>query len=106
MSYALGPEEGWIAEKRNRLALALFEELPPELKAAAVREFSGLVNTGRYGEAADILTGSAWRIRQLLLSSLNSVQERHRQALASILYRRGYDLTVPGIRQPDPRPWH
>src|SRR6185312_11066251 len=45
MSYALGPNEGWIAVKRSRLALAAFPGLTPTLADSAVAEFSGLVRS-------------------------------------------------------------
>ena len=45
LSYALGPNEGWIALWRVRLALALFERLPTDLSDDAIDDFIKLVDT-------------------------------------------------------------
>jgi hypothetical protein len=52
-----------------------------------------------------IFTGPGWRERALLLPGLKDVAERNRQAFARALYKLGYDVDVPGIARPDPRPW-
>jgi hypothetical protein len=106
LSYRLGPNEGWIALKRNRFALALFDRLPTDISERAVSEFVGLLNTGFYPEAAAILTGPGWRVRELLLPRLKEVNDRYRQALSREVYRQGYDISIPGAEAPDPRPWH
>ena len=51
MSYATGPNEGWVAIKRNRLALAIFPELTPQLKEDAIAEFSRLVDSAYFSQA-------------------------------------------------------
>src|SRR5262249_13221757 len=43
MSYELGPREGWIALKRNPLAFAAFQQLPPDLREYVANEFVALV---------------------------------------------------------------
>jgi hypothetical protein len=105
LSYQLGPNESWIALKRNRYALAVFQRLPPDLARKAIKEFAGLLDTGFYAETVAIFTGPGWRERALLLPSLKDVAERHRQAFATALYKAGYDVDIPGIARPDPRPW-
>jgi hypothetical protein len=105
LSYRLGPNESWIALKRNRYALAVFQRLPPDLAQMAITEFAKLLDTGFYAETVAIFTGPGWRERALLLPSLKDVAERHRQAFATALYKLGYDVDVPGIVRPDPRPW-
>ena len=45
LSYALGPNESWIALWRNRLAFSLFERLPTDLSDDALDEFIKLVDT-------------------------------------------------------------
>jgi hypothetical protein len=105
-SYQLGPSEGWIGLKRNGIAIALFDQLPPDLAEAAKREFVALVNSGLYSEMAAVLTGSGWRIRDQLLPRLKDIEERHREIFAGVLYRLGYDVEMPGVARPDPRPWH
>ena len=39
MSYQLGPNEGWIALKRNPVAFANYESLPPDILTKAIAEF-------------------------------------------------------------------
>jgi hypothetical protein len=95
-SYMLGPHEGWIARKRNRLAFAVFERLSPDLADAAIGEFVGLLKTRRlYAEVADIFVGPAWRACDRILPRLQGAGERERQAFAKVLYARGYD--IPGL---------
>ena len=48
MSYQLGPNEGWIALKRNRIVLASFDALPPDLAEAGISEFVGLLSSHLY----------------------------------------------------------
>jgi hypothetical protein len=105
LSYRLGPNEGWIGLKRNGLALAIFERLPPDIAELAISEFVGLLDTGFYPETAAILTGPGWRVRELLLPRLKDVNERYRQAFAREVYRQGYDVSVPGVPPRDTRPW-
>ncbi len=105
LSYQLGPYEGWIASRRNRLALSLFERLPPDLAEDVIREFAGMVRSGFYRDVISILTGPGWSIHDRLLASLKDVDERQREELAKELYSAGYDVTVPGISPPTPRPW-
>lgn len=105
LSYQLGPNEGWIAFKRNGYALAIFRQLPPDIADMALAEFPRLLDSGFYAETVAIITGPGWRERDILLPRLNGVAERHRQAFDRALYKLGYDATVPGITRRDPRPW-
>jgi len=97
MSYQQGPNEGWIAIKRNRLALAIFSQLTPELSNLALEEFVGLVRSGFIEDAASILTGPGWSIREDLLSRLVSVPLAERERLALTLRNEGHDVVVPGV---------
>ena len=106
LSYRLGPNEGWIAVRRNRLLLATFPRLPPDLAAAAVGEFGRMLDSWLYWEAIAIFTGPGWPIRDRLLVSLRDVGERQREAFAKQLYAEGYDVIVPGIARREPRPWY
>lgn len=106
LSYQLGPNESWIALKRNRYALAVFQRLPPDLARKAITEFARLLDTGFfYEETVAIFTGPGWPERALLLAGLKDVAQPQRQAFAKALYKLGYDVDVPGIARPDPRPW-
>jgi hypothetical protein len=106
LSYQLGPNEGWIADRRNRLALSMFWRLPPDLAEAAVREFGAMVNSQFYENAIAILTGPGWPLRDRLLAGLKDSGLHQREEFAKELYSAGYDLAVPGIAPPrDRRPW-
>lgn len=104
-SYATGPNEGWVALKRNPLALSFYERLPSEIASKVLAEFADLVKAGAYNQAADIFTGAGWPRRALLLAGLGGLAEQHRQIFAMTLRRRGYDVAVPGIQLPPQRPW-
>lgn len=104
-SYRLGPNEGWIAWKRNPIAFSIFQQLPADLREMAIREFVGLVESDFIDEAVDILTGPAWQVRDLILLRLAAVSQRRRLELAKALYRRGYDIPIPGVDRSTPRPW-
>jgi len=105
LSYQLGPNEGWIALRRNGYALAIFHQLPPDIADMALSEFPRLLDAGFYAETVAIFIGPGWRERNILLPRLKDVAERHRQAFSKALYKLGYDVNVPGIARPDPRPW-
>ena len=105
LSYQLGPYEGWIAERRNRQALSMFERLPPDLAEDAVHEFVAMVQSGFYGDAIAILAGPGWPIHDRLLANLKDVDVPQREELAKELFSAGYDVTVPGIAPPTSRPW-
>jgi hypothetical protein len=105
LSYQLGPNEGWIGLKRNARVLAIFPQLSPDLSGHALAEFANLLNSGFYYETAEIFTGAGWPERTLLLARLQNVREDYRQAFAKLLYKRGYDIDVPGVAKPSSRPW-
>jgi hypothetical protein len=105
LSYQLGPNEGWIAVKRNGYALAILHQLPPDIADMALAEFPKLLDSGLDAEAIKILTGPGWSHRAVLLSRLKDVAEIRREEFARALYKSGYDVTVPGITLPEPRPW-
>lgn len=105
MSYSLGPDEGWIGIRRNRVALAIFSQLPSDLAEKAKAEFVRLVDSEFYGEAANILTGPGWGIRDVLLPGLKAATELNRQLFARTVFNLGYDIVVPGVERPNPRPW-
>jgi hypothetical protein len=91
MSYSLGPNEAWIAAGRNRLALALFPALPADLAESTIGEFVGLVRSGLYRQAADIVAGPGWPIRNVLLARLKDFKEPDRRYFAKLLEARNID---------------
>lgn len=105
MSYRLGPNEGWIALKRNRVAFAIFERLPADLAKYAINEFVGLLETSLYEQAAEIFTGPAWRVRNIILPHLRLIDDERRELFAKAVRRRGFDVDLPRIDRPERRPW-
>jgi hypothetical protein len=99
-SYRLGPNEGWIALRRNRFALALYSQLPPDLQGTAVDEFVQLLDSGFYDETAATLTGPGWPLRGILLPRLKEVDIRRREVFAKLLRRQDYDVDIPGVARP------
>jgi hypothetical protein len=98
-SYRLGPNEGWIALKRNPVAFANFDELPDDLRRIVVQEFVRIVEMDNsIDDAVKIFVGPAWDNRELILSQMNRVPLEQRQQLQAALTRAGYDVLVPGTR--------
>jgi hypothetical protein len=105
LSYALGPNEGWIALRRNRLAIALFARLPSDLADDAVEEFVKLVNTGTlYPETAEIFSRAAPAVQQRLAKALGSAKTIPREMFAKTIYDNGVNIQIPGVERPS-RPW-
>lgn len=80
MSYKVGPNEGWVASKRNWIAFENFGNLPPDLAEWSVDEFVGLVKSGFSERAAEIVNGPAWTVRNKLLPRLINVDKRQLNA--------------------------
>jgi hypothetical protein len=97
-SYRLGPNEGWIALKRNPVAFANFDELPEDLRRMVVQEFLRIVEMGTIDNAIKIFVGPAWDNRELILSQMDQVPLWERQEFQAALTRAGYDVLVPGTR--------
>jgi hypothetical protein len=95
-SYRLGPNEGWIAIKRNPVAFTEFDELPEDLRATVVQEFLRILEMDLYDDAIKIFVGPAWDKRELILSQMDHIPLRQRQNLAVRLAEGGYDVIVPG----------
>ena len=103
MSYALGPNEGWIALWRVRLAVALFERLPTDLSNDAIDEFIKLVDTERlYSETATIFASGAPAVQNRIVERLKAAKAIPRQEFARALYDRGFALDIPDVER---RPW-
>jgi hypothetical protein len=101
MSYDLGPHEGWIAIKRDRVALAEYSTLTRGLAERAISEFVDLVRWGLYPEAADIAAATAPSLRVVLFVRLKELSLEQRRVFASVMYGRGLDdVPVPGIAPP------
>jgi hypothetical protein len=100
MSYRSGPNEGWIAIRRSPLSLAAFQSLPHDLQQESLQEFVGLVRSGYYADAADILAGPGWPVRDQLLGGLIKLEEATRRGFANTLEAKDVDdVVVPGLEQ-------
>jgi hypothetical protein len=97
-SYRLGPNEGWIALKRNPVAFANFDELPEDLRRIVVQEFLRIVKMGTYDDAVKIFVGPAWDQRELILSEMDQLPLRQRRIFQAALTQAGYNVLVPGTR--------
>jgi hypothetical protein len=106
LSYALGPNEGWVAVRRNRFALSIFERLPEDFAEAALGEFARMLESGLFEDTIAIFSRPGWPVREKLLSRIANVRERFRDIFAGAPYHRGYDVDVPGIPWPEFRPWN
>jgi hypothetical protein len=96
MSYRLGPNEGWIALKRNPVAFANFDELPEDLRRVVVQEFLRILEMDAYTDALKIFVGAAWDKRELILSRMEQLPLRQRQQFQAVLTNAGYHVLVPG----------
>ena len=106
MSYALGPNEGWILEKRNPLAIAELGVLPADLTIKAIDEFIRLLKDRFYQRAVDIFCGTTSSRRAVILSKMETVPLTLRKAFAKSVYDCGLDVEVPGVTTNNSkRPW-
>lgn len=97
LSYRTGPNEGWLAIRRNRLAVALYPGLPVDLKQAAADEFAQLVKSDLITEAADIFAGPGRQVRNILLQHLQGVDEKKLRFLSILLAEKGIDDVFPEL---------
>lgn len=105
LSYAVGPNEGWIALRRNRLAIALLPRLPFDLAADAIEEFVKLVDTdGLYPETAAIFSNAAPAVQRRLAAALGFAKPIPRETFARTIYDEGLDVSIPGVEKPS-HPW-
>jgi hypothetical protein len=106
MSYLLGPNEGWILERRNPVVLAELEWLPADLSAKAINEFIRLLDDRFYRRAVNIFCATTGPARDAILSKMGAVPLRTRKSFARSVYDCGLDVEVPGVKDDSPkRPW-
>jgi hypothetical protein len=104
-SYLSGPNEGWVAVKRNPLALSVFPSLSNDLVEQALSEYVGIVRAGLYLEAAGILAGPGWSIRNQLLRRVAQLDDASRRGFASVLAQHDIDVDIPGMDNRSSRPF-
>jgi hypothetical protein len=98
MSYETGPNDAWIAQRRNPVVLENFSSLPEDLAEQGLSEFVRLVQSGLYRDAANILAGPGWPIRQQLLGRLAPLNDFDRYSFAYELVLKNLDgVSVPGV---------
>jgi hypothetical protein len=106
MSYARGPNEGWIAYWRVQLALAEFANLPEDLLKDVLEDFVKLINTQvLYQETAEIFVRAPTSARSRIIDSLRNADAIPREAFAKVLSDRGLDVSIPATKSPELRPW-
>jgi len=96
-SYTTGPCEGWIALRRNRLALAAFPTFSEVMKRRVVSEFAEIVDSDFIEAATSNLIGIGWEERTRLVASLSRANIIAREAFAKALAREGVTIAVPGV---------
>ncbi|MFT4115675.1 hypothetical protein [Bradyrhizobium sp.] len=96
MSYLLGPNEGWIATRRNPLAVRMFASLPPDVTDRVVAEFGSLVHSGLGQNAAGTLSGLDGPIREKLIGVLDA--DTRGWFLRALEGRDGEERIPPGAR--------
>lgn len=106
MSYETGSNEGWIALRRNRFALAAFPSLGSELQKKVLTEFSELVDAGFVDLAAANLAGPGWPVREQLLARLADVGRYNREQFARLLEDQGIRVDIPNSEPRQPRYWN
>jgi hypothetical protein len=82
LSYRLGPNQGWVALRRNRLALAVYDQLPPDMAEMVVSAFVDLLPSGVYPKTAKVFVRAGWPIGDRLLPRLKPVAKAYRDAFA------------------------
>ncbi|SPP97734.1 conserved protein of unknown function [Bradyrhizobium vignae] len=103
-SYVMGPNEGWVALRRNPLALAVFAILPGPVQGTVISEFANTVDSDFIAEAELTLTSVGWPHRERLLAGLAGIDLAPKQALRKRLSNDGIKVSIPGI-QVEERPW-
>jgi hypothetical protein len=106
LSYANGPNEGWIAYWRLQVALAYFDRLPRELSDSVVADFVKLLDTQiLYNEAAAIFAASPVAAQSRIVDALKDATENSQLMFAKVLAREGINVSIPNAELPDSRPW-
>ncbi|MCK1616116.1 hypothetical protein IVA96_05450 [Bradyrhizobium sp. 159] len=103
-SYMIGPYEGWISLRRNRLALAALPMLGGTTQERVVAEFASLVDSDFIEDASLNLTTVGWVHRERLAASLAGTDIVARESFAKRLSKDGVKIKIPGIETQD-RPW-
>jgi hypothetical protein len=102
MSYQTGPNEGWVAVKRNPVAVSRLSSLPGGLVDITLAEFAKMVGAGLFQEAAGVLADADPAVRERLLATLVDIDEDNRRQFARVLVSKDIQANVPGVEQRAP----
>jgi hypothetical protein len=106
MSYAVAPNEAWIALWRSHLAFSLFDRLPADLADHSLEDFVNLLKTRRvYWEMAKMFENTSADGRRRIAERLQTVDLLYRQAFVGALRDKGLDIDLPEGDTSEPRPW-
>jgi hypothetical protein len=102
MSYQTGPNEGWVAVKRNPVAVSRLSSLPGGLVDMTLAEFAKMVGAGLFQEGAGVLADADPAVRERLLATLVDIDEDNRRQFARVLVSKDIQANVPGVEQRAP----
>lgn len=105
MSYALAPNEAWVALRRSRVAVALLPQLPPDLSELAITEFAKLVDSWLIAETAETFANAVPAVQRQLVERLKLARDLPRETFARALYDKGLDVAIPDTPIPGLKPW-
>jgi hypothetical protein len=106
LSYVLGPNEGWIALWRSKLAFAVLAQLPADLADDAIDDFIKLVDTGKlYQQTATLFADAAPATQSRIVALLQTARAANRQGFANTLRDRGSDVVIPNVETPKVPAW-
>jgi hypothetical protein len=87
MSYETSPNEGWIAIRRNIVALPLVLLVPQGLQNKILVEFQQLIRNGFVDEAAVSYSGASASIRSLLQAAIERLDAPRQKAFRDAIQR-------------------
>jgi hypothetical protein len=105
LSYIVGPFEGAVAIRRNRLALSSFDKVDGVTQEKIVSEFAAMLNSRFIDTAASNFVGPGWPLRERLLENLDDVDPAAKQVFAKHLYNLGLKINSTNLPNFGDRPW-
>lgn len=96
-SYEVGPREGWISLRRNRIALAIFPVLDTAMQDQVSTEFAAIVDANFIQVAARLLSDGALAYGDHLFPALETADLLARERLAIRLRTDGIKAEIPGV---------
>ena len=84
---------------RNRYAMVLYPQLPPDLRESTAHEFVRLMNSDFITDAAQIFLGPGVGIQDVLLSRMKEVSLVRREFFTKLVRGNGYEGAIPGVEE-------